>query len=354
VTIFGWDASHYDAPPNAAKVISEGFSFMTHKVGGDGNDMEADDYWRAVKPYRATHVAVDANGQQYFARADGSRGLLVGAYWIVRPDLHSSPTADADQFLARLDAMMPGWRDAPFILQADAESWGDSSGRKKPNMRHLKAFGDRLKAKVPKLRMFAYASRGDYGDGLSGLGYPLWNANYAMNYVTGTASGIYARCGGDSGPGWHSYSGQVPEIWQFSSSITIAGQTTCDANAFRGTADQLIALLAPGWAPKPPVKGTTMNLSDKVNSAVYPNRTVENFFADFWGVRDVVVGDSKAAAPRNGSPLAEWLALPAQVAALTAAVQAPAPVDLTDEQLQGIADKVADRLADVLAARLKD
>src|SRR5262249_55808726 len=48
---------------------------------------------------------------------------------------------------------------------------------------------------------------------------------------------------GDSYAGWGSYSGQTPAIVQYTSSATIAGRTTCDANAFRGTIDQLLTLI---------------------------------------------------------------------------------------------------------------
>jgi GH25 family lysozyme M1 (1,4-beta-N-acetylmuramidase) len=361
VTIFGWDASHYDDPPNAARVIGEGFSFMTHKAGGDGNDQELDEFWSAVEPHRATHLAIDANGDPYYAAADGSRGLLVGAYWVVRPDLHSNPTADADAFLARLDEQCQGWRDAWFILQADCESWGDASGRKKPSKAHIKAFCDRLRVKAPKLTPIVYASNGDYGDSLTGLGYPLWNARYSLSYQTGTASGLYARALA-AGSGWADYSGQVPAIWQFTSSATIAGQTTCDANAYRGTLAELTTLVAPGW------EVDDMNLTDKVGSEAYPGRTVEDFFNDWWGMRDpLVVGTSKTPALPPSSPLAKLIAMPAQLAQLSAAVAALAGKDLVDEQaivegvLAGldpakiaaaIPETMAAEVADILAKRL--
>lgn len=244
MTIFGWDASHYDNPPDAARLVREGFSFFTHKAGGDGDDPELAATWDKIKNVRSQ--------------------VLTGAYWVVRPDLHSNPAADADAFLARLDSQCPGWRDGPFILQADCESWGDSSGKKKPNKAHIKAFCDRLKAKAPKLMPVVYASAGDYGDALTGLGYPLWNARYVLSDQTGTASGLYARCGGDSGKGWARYSGQDPAIWQFTSSATIVGQTTCDANAFKGSLAQLTALVAPGWAENMDL--TPQNLKDIAQS----------------------------------------------------------------------------------------
>lgn len=277
--IYGWDASHYDNPPNAARMIEESFSFYTHKLGGDANDAEADDSWDNVRDYRDR--------------------LLVGGYWVVRPDLHSNPTADADAFLARLDDQCPGWRNGPFILQADCESWGDSSGKKKPNKAHIKAFCDRLRAKCPKLMPIVYASKGDYGDSLTGLGYPLWNARYSVSYKTGTASGLYAQALA-AGSGWGTYSGQTPAIWQFTSSATIAGQTTCDANAYRGSLAQLTALVAPGFVeddmepidllqydPNDPAKGIPNDFNDKatnktvsVRTAIYNGYSIPKKIAD--------------------------------------------------------------------------
>jgi hypothetical protein len=50
----------------------------------------------------------------------------------------------------------------------------------------------------------------------------------------------------DTGPGWNSYGGMAPDIWQFTSSATLAGHTNIDMNAFRGTAQELSKLFAGG------------------------------------------------------------------------------------------------------------
>jgi len=279
--IYGWDASHYDNPPNASRMISEGFSFYTHKLGGDANDAEADDSWDNVRDYR-DH-------------------LLVGGYWVVRPDLHGNPTTDADAFLARLDDQCPTWRNAPFILQADCESWGDSSGKKKPNKTHIKAFCDRLRAKAPKLMPIVYASKGDYGDSLTGLPYPLWNARYSLSYQTGTASMLYARALA-AGSGWGKYSGQVPLIWQFTSSATIAGQTTCDANAFRGTLKELTALLAPGW------ESNDMEISDLIDG-LNNNQALRRAFVGALFNTDGVLPAPKGAGADSVKNNPQWAAV---------------------------------------------
>jgi hypothetical protein len=218
VTLWGWDASHYDAVPTGSKVVSEGIKFMTHKAGGDANDAELAAWWSAMKGVRDK--------------------VLIGAYWVLYP---GSPTAKADAFLSRLDSQCPGWRDGPFILQADCEIWGGDSGTLPPRS-DIQAFCDRLRAKAPKLTPVVYGPKWCYGNALAGLTYPLWASSYVSG--SGTVSGLYP---GDSSSKWGAYSGQTPLILQYTSSATIAGQTTCDGNAFKGSLAELTARLAPGW-----------------------------------------------------------------------------------------------------------
>lgn len=233
MTIYGTDMSHYDAAPVSlgASLVAEGFAFATHKAGGDANDAEIAAWWDAVK---------------------GKRGsLLLGAYWVLYP---GNGAGRADQFLARLDATCDGWRNGPFVLQADCEKWSGDAGTV-PSKSDIKAFCDRLVARCPKLRPIVYAPKWVYGNDLSGLGYPLWASAYVNG--SGAASELYP---GDGSSKWDAYSGQVPAVLQFTSSATIAGQTTCDANAYRGTLAQLTALVAPGWAEDMDL--TSDNLAD--------------------------------------------------------------------------------------------
>lgn len=231
--IYGWDMSHYDAPSIGA-ALAEGFSFITHKAGGDAVDSELAAWWSGVK---------DLSLPSGRAGSSGPTKPLLGAYWVLYP---GRPAARADEFIARLDAQCQGWRDRPFLLQVDCEIWRDDRSTK-PGLADIKAFCDRLRTRLPRLRPVVYASAGQYGSSLTGLGYPLWNARYPLGDQAGTAATLYARCGGDAGKGWAAYSGQTPTIWQFTASATIAGQRTSDANAYRGTLAQLVALVAPGW-----------------------------------------------------------------------------------------------------------
>ena len=327
MTLYGWDKSHYDGAGGNAKAVSEGFRFITHKAGGDANDAELAEWWndaRKIKP------------------AD----CLLGAYWVLYP---GRPGARADEFLDRLDRHCKGWRDRPFMLQVDCEIWGGKASTL-PSRADVEAFCDRLHARMPKLRPIVYGPKWCYGNKLAGLNYPLW----ASSYVTGSgyASKLYP---GDSSRRWAAYSGMTPAILQFTSKAVIAGQTTCDANAFRGTLAQLTALVAPGWVPatrpgptpKPtpttrptpvPAPGGDMELSDKVGSPAYAGRTVGNVLNDLEGLRDLLIGDAIGAefsGLKDGSPLARLIGVPDQVDALgrslTSAITALGAKDHVDE-----------------------
>lgn len=244
MTLYGWDMSHYDAP-DIGDAVAEGYSFFTHKAGGDVDDPELAAWWSNVK-----NIPPET--------------AMLGAYWVLYP---GSPVTRADKFVARLDAQCPGWRDRPFILQVDCEQWrGDSTTV--PPKSDIRAFCDRLVQRMPKLRPIVYAPKWTYGNTLTGLPYPLW----ASSYVTGTgyASQLYP---GDNSARWGAYSGQEPAVLQFTSSATIAGQTTCDANAFRGTLTDLQALLAPGWE-------TPMTTLDSADHSAIRNDTFLGAGAD--------------------------------------------------------------------------
>lgn len=251
MTIFGWDLSHYDSP-DVTGAVREGISFMTHKAGGDADDRELGTWWGNVRHF----------GPE----------VLLGAYWVQYP---GSPAARADAFLARLDSQCPGWRDRDaFILQLDCEKWGGNP-LTVPGRAEIRMFCDRLVTRTHGDYLpVVYAPKWVYGDSLTGLGYPLW----ASSYVSGTG-GFRALYPGDGSVKWAPYSGQAPLLLQYSSGATIAGQTTCDANAFRGTLDALKALLAPGK-----VNSMALNLSIDDREAIRQEaaEAVVGFFRGAW------------------------------------------------------------------------
>jgi hypothetical protein len=217
MTIFGNDCSHFDAP-DTRPMFADGITFQTHKAGGDKDDAELGQWWTYVRGYRDR--------------------VLLGAYWVLYP---GRPAARAEAFIARLDSQCPGWRDAPFILQADCEKWNGDPGTV-PSIAEINAFCDRLVQLAPKLRPIGYLPPWVYPNAAA-FRYPLWASRYGSN-PTGHYRELYP---GDSSLRWSDY-GHVPAILQYGSNTIIGNQTTCDANAFRGTLAELTALAAPGWA----------------------------------------------------------------------------------------------------------
>lgn len=202
---------------------------MTHKAGGDAPDAELATWWAGVRGKRDR--------------------VLLGAYWVLLP---GNPTGRASAFLARLDAQCPDWRTGPFILQADCEKW-NGDGNTVPSVSEINAFCDELTRQCPALNPVVYAPKWVYGDKVSALRYPLWASAYV------TAAGAFQKIyPGDNAAQWGTYGGRSPDILQYTSSAVIGGQSTCDANAYRGTLQQLTALVAPGWS------APDMELTDKI------------------------------------------------------------------------------------------
>lgn len=277
MTIFGWDMSRFDSP-SIGNAVGEGISFIIHKAGGDLDDPEIGAWWSGVKGL--------------------GNDILLGAYWVLLP---GNPVGRADAFIARLDSQCPGWRDRPFYLMADCEEWNNDPSTK-PSEAEIQAFCDRLAVRMPKLRPLAYAPPWAYGNTLTGLRYPL----VASRYVTGSGSfrGLYP---GDGAGEWNPYSGQTPAVLQYSSSATIGGQSTSDANAFRGTLAELVALVAPGWS--------TMATLDAEDLAAIK--------AAVWGADiDPTASGSYTAGGALWTILGRSGVLPAQIAALGTAATA--------------------------------
>ncbi len=219
MTLYGWDLSHFDwdrGPVDLAAARADGMVFVTHKAT-EGRTF--------VDPYFRAGVA----------RARSAGFDYIGAYHV----LHTTdPAGQVDHLLDVTNLAAPWWREHPgWFWQCDAERWADDF----PPPTAVKAFCDLLAARTGRL-VACYASRGQYGDRLAGLGHPLWNAAYGAN-----EPGPYRRLyPGDTSRRWDDFSGQVPVFLQFGSRATIGQQLRCDVNAYRGSRDRLHALITGG------------------------------------------------------------------------------------------------------------
>lgn len=218
MTLYGWDASDFDwdrGSMDLGAAYRDGIRFFTHKAT-EGVGVRHVHYGEAMNRAKTAGVP------------------FLGAYHVVRS---GDVGAEVRFFLDYLDAETPWWRTfRGFFFQVDLEKWPYDAVTANQGV----AFGGAAEAAGGKVALL-YASRGQFGNALGG-GLNLWNANYGTN-PTAHFREAYP---GDTGVGWQVYSGRVPRIWQYGSSLKIGSQPGCDANAFRGTEANFAAMI--GWS----------------------------------------------------------------------------------------------------------
>jgi len=215
-TTFGWDASNYDDQPT----VRDGIDYYTHKAG-EGH-----------------HSYYDREYAQSLNNAKNLGIPVLGAYFVNHP---GSVADQVDWFVEILNQDTPWWREHPcFILQIDAEKFDYMPSA--PTLAEIQAFGDRLVSVhgVKPAKVIAYAPQWLYGNSLTGLTYRLWASAYGGNPV-GHYRSVYP--GNNDIKRWQAYSGQTPLFLQYGSNTNIGNQTTCDANAYRGTLTELMTVL---------------------------------------------------------------------------------------------------------------
>jgi len=213
MTTFGWDDSHWGGIPTAR----DGIDFYTHKCAEGHHFYKDTEYKQAMTSAKALGIPV------------------LGAYFVNHP---GTVVDQVDWFLEVVKAETPWYKDVPWIWQIDAEKFPQMD--RAPNLAEINAFGDLICSRtgMSASSVIAYAPKWLYGNTLVGLKYKLW----ASSYVSGVRS-YETLYPGDTSVRWAPYSEQTPIILQYSSSSLIAGQVTCDANAYRGTLDSLIKML---------------------------------------------------------------------------------------------------------------
>jgi hypothetical protein len=201
--------------------VRDGITFFTHKAT-EGTNVRHVHYGDALN--RARAAGMPFMGAYIVVRTPGNNG-------------HGSIQAQVGYFLAYLDSQTPWWRtQQEFFIQVDTEHWGYDDVA--PQYGVLAC--DLLRGQAGKL-VVHYAPRWAYGDTIGG-DHPLW----ASSYGTNPAVPYQQAYPGDGSAGWAPYSGRTPTILQYGSRLTIGSQPTCDGNAFRGTVDELRALIRGG------------------------------------------------------------------------------------------------------------
>jgi glycosyl hydrolase family 25 len=165
----------------------------------------------------------------------------------------------------------------PVMLDVETE------GTSKPTVQDCLDFINRLRA---------------LGGSVWGAYFPQWywqqvGGNLASLGVAVVASNYTAYS--DTGPGWAPYGGVTPALWQYTDKQPYGGQTM-DFNAYKGTVQQLAALINGTTTPTPSTGGPVPNIPASIAQNIPdvaaqfpPNGTFDTDTALIWA-------DARAAA----------------------------------------------------------
>lgn len=213
MTIFGPDISSYEQGMNVA-ALSDPFVILKCTEG--------------------TYY-VDADYAGWMGQAKASHKVVI-PYHFVKTE--SSATAQAAWLLAHIG-------DTSLPVMLDVETEGSST----PNLPFVVSVVDAMRSRGLNVRLVYlphwYWQQIGSPDltALSSRGVGVVSSAYPRSGPLAPASG-YEADGGDHGSGWAPYGGVTPVLWQFTDAGT--EQQNVDFNAFRGTIDQLAALLGGG------------------------------------------------------------------------------------------------------------
>lgn len=207
-TIYGPDISHFQAGMNLTEVKAEGFAFVWAKVSE--GDYYVDASWPA------------------FRDAAKAAGLLLAGYHYVRGDVDAD--AQAQTFVDNI-----GDKSIPAMLDFEANS-GDIN-QFWAVLHAIETRGVHVALSYIPRWYWMQIGQPYIGD-VPGL--------IQSSYVSGSgyASALYP---GDTSGNWNGFGGRNVDVLQFTDAAQIAGLSV-DANAFRGTPEQLAAVLGLGGA----------------------------------------------------------------------------------------------------------
>lgn len=240
MTIFGVDVSEHQNGMSLAQARREGAEFAF------------------IRTTDGTHR--DSCYRSHLDDAEGA-GMITAAYHFCRrPNEGTSVAAQVDASLAVMgDARRPVW--------LDVETPGGFTGQL---VGEFQAEFERRGVRV--VGAYSYVP---YWEGSMIGGEPdshqygsFWVAGYPTTQG-GTPAQIYSAVGGDGARQWsHPLGNQLPKIWQFTDRATVAGHQV-DANAFRGSADELRSLITGGSTATSQEDDMTPEQSQKLDEIHY-------------------------------------------------------------------------------------
>lgn len=230
MTIYGIDIASYQDGLDLGEVKREGFDFVFVKVTQGLNYVNPD--WES---WRATAAA---------------NGLILAGYHYLDT---SNPDIQAELFVSHLGAV-PAMIDFEQGGGAETNFW---------------AFVNACNARGVQIRL-SYEPRW-YWQQIGSPDITQLPGLIQSSYVTGTgpASALYP---GDDWTGWTGFGGASVQVLQYTDAALVAGMTV-DANAFRGTRQQLSSLLGDNST------GALMEQTDPIVNTAGQTVTVQQMLA---------------------------------------------------------------------------
>jgi lysozyme len=236
VTLFGLDVSHWQRALDWPAVKRSGIAFVVARASIGG--------------------IIDARYRAHIAGARSAGIPVLGAYHFLYSRRFVSPEKQCNVFLSQI-----GDPDG-LLTVLDVEKDGAPDPDSKPDYEDVRRFVERFREKAPGHPLILYAPRWYWASG----SYPIGNRNgekfgplWASRYVDPSAASpsvLYQRV---PKSWWEAGYGGWDEttLLQFTSSARVPGYDgRLDANAFRGTLDQLRLFTRPlpDSATEEPVK----------------------------------------------------------------------------------------------------
>ncbi|WP_412539201.1 hypothetical protein R8Z50_25575 [Longispora sp. K20-0274] len=232
--VWGRDSSNHDwdrGPMNLVAERADGSLFHVAKVGGIGPTEGG----RYQDPFFA----------EAMRRGMAAGFPVLGDYFVCCPTQYASVGEQVGYWISLLDQGFPAWRDHPMIHQLDAESWEAEDQGYPASWQDCRDLLTEFSARVPTGYKIWYAPRRLYDDAPD-IGFDIWTPDYHTN-----GRGYRELYPGDDDFAWGAYSGsgRAPRIFQYASDALMGDDPQCDANKFRGSLDDLLALT--GRRPTP-------------------------------------------------------------------------------------------------------
>lgn len=281
MTEYGIDVSSHQTGIDMAQVAREGFTFAMVKI------TEGTSY----------------KNPAFHAQIDGAfdNGMAVAAY-------HALRLGNGDGQAAYCVSQL---QDASIPIMLDWESFGDN-----PDYATARDFVAGVQARGFRVSLLYLPRWYASNIGVLGLDVSGWGAAMvASNYVEGNdyASNLYP---GDESSVWNlAYCGMTPTFWQFTSSAKVAGIQRVDANAFRGTVEDLGqffktrngAPVAPSTTPAPvPVDKSIEQYAQEVLQGLHGDgEDRRNRLGGLYDAVQARVNEILAPAPKSDEQLAD-------------------------------------------------